>query len=68
MNICGRKAILDSVLKYPELFNKILGYTIAITHKIDTGDAASLRQNDHGDSLVASRVEVFPQISEMLEW
>ena len=66
LNKYDRKVILDTLLKYPDVFSESLGYTDVIAHKIDTGDTAPIRQYPRRFPY-AYREEVSKQVSEMLE-
>ena len=66
LNKYDSKVILDTSLKYPNVFNECLGYTDVITHKIDTGDTAPIRQYPRRFPY-AYREEVNKQISDTLE-
>ena len=44
LNKYDRKIILDTLLKYPDVFSESLSNTDVVTHKIDTGDSAPIRQ------------------------
>ena len=66
LNKYDSEVILDTLLKYPDVFNEGLGYTDVITHKIDTGNTAPIRQYPRRFPY-AYREEVNKQISEMLE-
>ena len=44
LSIPDHHAVFDILLQYSDVFDKNLGHTTVITHKIDTGDAAPVRQ------------------------
>ena len=58
--------ILDTLLRYEVVFEESLGYTDVITHKINTGVTAPIRQYPR-QSPYAYREQVSRQLSDMLE-
>ena len=61
-----RQILLQTLLKYSDVFHDSLGHTDVITHKIDTGDATPIQQYPRRLPY-AYREEVNRQIHEMLE-
>ena len=61
-----REILLQTLLQYSDVFDKNLGHTDVITHKIETGNAAPIRQYPRRLPY-AYREETSHQISEMLE-
>ena len=61
-----RQILLQTLLKYSDVFHDSLGHTDVITHKIDTGDATPIQQYPRRLPY-AYREEVKRQIHEMLE-
>ena len=60
-----RKAILDTLMKFSDVFKGDLGHTSVLTHSIDTGTASPIRQ--HPRRLpYAFREEVHSQVTDML--
>ena len=60
-----RKAILDTLMKFVDVFKRDLGHTSVLTHSIDTGTASPIRQ--HPRRLpYAFREEVQSQVTDML--
>jgi len=66
LNKHDRQVILDTLLRYEDVFDESLGYTDVITHKINTGDTAPIRQYPRRFPY-AYREEVSRQISDMLQ-
>ena len=66
LNKHDRQVILNTLLRYEDVFDESLGYTDVITHKINTGDTAPIRQYPRRFPY-AYREEVSRQISDMLE-
>ena len=66
LNKYNSKIILDTLLKYPDVFNESLGYTDVITHKINMGNTAPIRQYPRRFPY-AYREEVNKQMYEILE-
>ena len=61
-----RDILMQTLLKYSDVFDdKVLGHTEAITHKIDTGSAAPIRQLPRRLPC-AYRQETSKQITDML--
>ena len=61
-----RKALLQTLLQYSDVFDNTLGHTDVITHKIETGNAAPIRQYPRRLPY-AYRHETSTQICDMLQ-
>lgn len=61
-----RNILLQTLLKYSDVFDKKLGHTNVISHKIDTGDAAPIRQYPRRLPY-ALREETDNQVTDMLQ-
>ena len=61
-----RCTLLETLMQYSDVFDPSLGHTTVITHKIDTGDAAPIRQYPRRLPY-AYREETDKQVSEMLQ-
>ena len=66
LNDHDRQVILNTLLKYANVFDESLGYTDVITHTINTGNTDPIRQYPRRFPY-AYRDEVNRQISDMLE-
>ena len=61
-----RRTLLKTLMEYSDVFAPSLGHTTVITHKIDTGDAAPIRQYPRRLPY-AYREETDKQVAEMLQ-
>ena len=61
-----RRTLLKTLMRYSDVFDPSLGHTTVVTHKIDTGDAAPIRQYPRRLPY-AYREETDKQVSDMLQ-